>query len=169
MEDNFSRARMQSTRNTNYNAKTSKNNIRNEFINAYAKPDYQNEGKIKEIARTFILLERGIVPESCPDYKIDVSQETIKNIFLKIKETSNDNFIKFYESYLRKIELGYREELVESSLEDTKTAYQTLRKCHLFTWECPEKIITIKEMENLYLLLTRNKKDKNDQEKDIEK
>lgn len=169
MEDNFSKIRMQSTRNTNYTAKTSKNNIKNEFVCEYTKTDYKNTVEIKKIARTFLMLEKGIVPESSPSYRIDIPDKMIPEIFSKIKQGSTNDFIKFYQSYLRKIEFGYNQDIVDSSLEDVKTAYHTLRKCHLGQWECPHNMITIKEMENLYLLLTKDTKDKNPEEKDVEK
>ena len=169
MEDNFSKIRMQSTRNTNYTAKTSKNNIKNEFVCEYTKTDYKNTVEIKKIARTFLMLEKGIVPESSPSYRIDIPDKMIPEIFSKIKQGSTKDFINFYQSYLRKIDIGYSEEIVKSSLEDVKTAYHTLRKCHLGQWECPHNMITIKEMENLYLLLTKDTKDKNPEEKDVEK
>ena len=123
MEDNFSRARMQSTRNTSYDAKTSKNNIKNEFVCEYTRTDYKNTEEIKKIARTLLMLEKGIVPESSPSYRIDIPDKKIPEIFSRIKQGSTDNFINFYESYLRKIEFRYNQDIVDSSLEDVKTAF----------------------------------------------
>ena len=169
MEDNFSKLRMQSTRNTNYTAKTSKNNVKNQFVCEYTKTDYKNTGEIKKIARTFLMLEKGIVPESSLSYRIDISDKMIPEIFYRIKQGSTNDFIKFYQSYLRKIEFGYNQDIIDSSLKDVKTAYHTLRKSHLGQWECPLSMITIKEMENLYLLLTKDIKDKSAEKKDLEK
>ena len=47
--------------------------------------------------------------------------------------------------------------------------YDTLRKCHLGQWECPHNMITIKEMENLYLLLAKDIKGKSTEEKNVER
>lgn len=160
-EDNFTRARLESRRASNYTHKTSKNNVARQFVDIYMNPDLQDSTDLQNVANMYLLLEEGIVPSSCTRKSEKISKRELNEIYVRIKQNATSNFIKFYQSYLRKIEQGYYPEYVESALEDVKTAYHTLRKSNLFDWNCPDEMITTSEMENLYLLISGQKKEGN--------
>ena len=148
-------ARLESSRASSYDRKTEKNNIKRKFVDEYIGAKNQITDKLRDITRTYILLEKGIVPETY-NGELNIEEKDIHNIFEKIKKQASDNFILFYKSYLRKIKLGYKSDYIESSFNDLKTAYYTLRKCKNYNWDCPDERISKKEMENLFLLITEN-------------
>lgn len=156
-EDNFTKARLESIKASKHDIKTQKNENKREFIDKYIKLKFGHDEGIEKVARTYILLKRGINPCSCPSMKIEISDKQINDIFKEIKQESAKKFISFYESYLRKIEKKYSEEYVLSAIQDLKTAYHTFRKSTQLNWDCPDERITLSEMQNLYLLLTERK------------
>ena len=156
-EDNFTRARLESRAASNYEHKTSKNNIAREFVDIYSS-DLNTTAKMQEVAGIYTLLEKGINVSTYGATKEQLSSKDIDNIYVKIKQGAAKNFVLFYQSYLRKIERGYYPEYIESALQDLKTAYHTLRRTNYFKWNCPDEMITIAEMENLYLIITGEKK-----------
>ena len=156
-EDNFTRARLESRRADNYRYKTSKNYISKEFIDAYITAEFKKTNELEKIASMYMLAEKGINISSYGDIKIEVSEKDIRDIYIKINQNADKNFVLFYQSYLRKIEKGYYPEYVESALQDLKTAYHTLRRTNYFEWNCPDQMITVSEMENLYLLISGEK------------
>lgn len=155
--DNFAKARLESIRQSKYNTKTANNNAKRLFVDEYIKAEYKQTETVLKAADICLLLQRGIVVESYPKHDINITNEELEKLFLQIKEGANNNFIKFYQSYLRKIDLGYAEEYRDTAFEDVKTAYHTLRKCSIPGWECPDEIITETEMENLYNILVGTK------------
>lgn len=153
IEENFSKAKLESAVASNYDSKVSKNNARRKFIDAYVNSLGKLNDELLEAARICIMTEKGIVVESAPDYKVDITEETLNNLYLGIKNRADDNFRYFFESYQRKIERGYDNEHILSALQDLKTAYHTFRKCSILDWECPDEIVNLIEMENLYTIL----------------
>ena len=156
-EDNFTRARLESREASNYEHKMSKNNIARKFVDIY-NSELKATDKIQEVASIYRLLEKGINVSSYGATKEQLSSKEIDNIYVRIKQGAEKNFVLFYQSYLRKIERGYYPEYIESALQDLKNAYHTLRRTNYFEWNCPDEMITITEMENLYLLITGEKK-----------
>ena len=156
-EDNFTRARLESRRASNYEHKTSKNNIAREFIDTYVDAEFKKTKDLEKVASMYALVEKGINLSSYGVIKLEISEKDIRDIYVRIKQNATSNFIKFYKSYLRKIEQGYYPEYVESALQDLKTAYHTLRRTNYFEWNCPDQMITVSEMENLYLLISGEK------------
>lgn len=156
-ENNFAKARLESIRRSKYDTKTANNNAKRLFVDEYIKAEYKPTETVLKVADICLLLKRGIVVESYPKHDINITNEELEKLFLQIKEGTNKNFIKFYQSYLRKIDLGYVQEYRDAAFEDAKIAYHTLRKCSIPGWECPDERITEAEMENLYNLLVGTK------------
>lgn len=159
-EHPFGAWRARSSQICRYDIKTKRNENKRDFINEYSKARLGYENNIQEQAQDFLLLERGIIPESYRSEKNTVSSKEIEDIYEKIKNSANSNFISFYKSYLKKIDYGYNKDFIDSALKDAKIAYRTLRKCTFLDWDCPDEMITIKEMENLYSILTSAKSHK---------
>ena len=156
-EHPFGAWRARSSQMSRYDIKTKRNENKKEFIDEYSKARLGYENNIQKLAQDFLLLERGIMPDSYSGVRNIASSIEIEDIYEKIKNSSNSNFVLFYKSYLKKIEYGYNQDFIFSALEDVKIAYSTLRKCNFLSWDCPNEMITINEMENLYNLLTNNK------------
>lgn len=150
----FLDARRKSSRECGYDFKTQKNNNKRNFIEEYIKHELGQDSNIQECAQDFLLIKRGINPQNYFCKRDIVSSEEIKKIYDVIKKSADSNFIAFYESYLRKIGYGYPQDFIDSSIKDVKVAYITLRKCKIPNWDCPEEMITLNEMENLYNVLT---------------
>ena len=153
----FAAWRARSSQMSRYDIKTERNEKKKDFIDEYSKARLGYENNIQKLAQDFLLLERGIMPDSYFGIRNIVSSSEIEEIYEKIKNSANSDFVSFYKSYLKKIEYGYNQDFIDSALEDVKIAYSTLRKCSFLAWDCPDQMITIKEMENLYNILTNNK------------
>ena len=151
----FVDARRKSSRECGYDFKTQKNNNKRNFIEEYIKYELGQDSNIQECAQDFLLIKRGINPQNYFCERDIASPEEIKEIYDIIKKSVDSNFIAFYESYLRKIGYGYNQDFIDSSIKDVKVSYITLRKCKIPNWDCPEEMITVKEMENLYAILTQ--------------
>lgn len=159
-EHPFGAWRANSSQMCRYDIKTKRNENKRDFVDEYIKARLGYESTIQTEAQKFLLLERGINPDSFFGEKKHVSSKEIEDIYEKIRNSVNSNFILFYKSYLKKIDLGYNTDFIDSALKDAKIAYHTLRKSSLLNWDCPEEMITIREMENLYSILTNTKSDK---------
>lgn len=165
-EDEFSKARLDSAIKSNYGGKVSKNNARRNFIDKYTSNCGKMDDELLKAAKECIMAEKGIVIEkSSLNYEIDITEETLNSLYVAIKKNSDDNFKYFFESYKRKIEYEYSDEYISSALRDLKTAYHTLRKCNILDWQCPDELINLTEMENLYSCLVQDYKPKKTTEK----
>lgn len=160
MEDNFCRARLESTRISKYNSKTSKNITAKEFIEEYIKnEDYPFS--LKKAAFEYRNAQKGIITYCYSDDTISkITQDEIESIYKHIKENCVKQFIAFFESYKRKIDEGYNQEFVDNSFEDLKIAYYTYRKSNNPGWNLTLKQINESEMANLYNILTNTKSPK---------
>lgn len=166
--DAFSDARRESSKKGGYNFKTKKNENKRDFICEYIKYKVGQDSNIQECAQDFLLIKRGINPENYFCERDIASTEEIEIIFDTIKKMADSDFILLYKSYLKKIHLGYNQDIINSALEDVKIAYATLRKCKFPDWDCPKEMITIKEMENLYTLLVPKQGSNTDPNKNLE-
>ncbi len=59
-----------------------------------------------------------IIPSGVPNSRVI-------NAYNNIKENASTNFIKFYESYMRKIDKNFSEECTNNAVEDMHIAYET--------------------------------------------
>lgn len=167
--DKFDRARLESLVDSAYEAKVFKNTSRMNFIDAYTNSKGQKTKELIEATRLCFMGENGIDPKSCPKYKLDVSNNMIRDLYLKIKGDVRQNFSSFYKSYQRKINRGYNDEYISSALNDLKIAYYTLRKSEIPGYKCPLDMITESEMDNLYSLINTEKKAQGEKEDTLEK
>lgn len=156
----FLSSRLQSTISSNYELKQLKNETANKFINIYE----NNKGKItpelKEAACRYDIAHSGILEYQFEQSQFDaITNEKIEEIHKIIKKNAKSNFINFYKSYRRKIEIGYRKEFIDNALKDLKVAYSIYRKSNNPFWNLTSSQITETEMENLYNLFEEIKKD----------
>lgn len=152
-EKEFLNARMQSSIDSRYALKVAKNNSKKAFIDEYHRANGEFTEDIKGRIRDYKLAQRGILYQSYPDLKVEVMPSDVLDTFLEIKKASKDDFIKFYKSYIDKIEKGYNQDKIDNALRDLKVAYHTYRMCNNSGWKCPQEFITASEMENLYKIL----------------
>ncbi len=152
-ESKFIDARCASESAFKHKCKVDKNENKRAFVDIYIGYKSGNDEGIQKIAKEYLLIKENIVVGSFFGERPHVSDDKLEEIFIEIKQMSSKDVISLYESYLRKIKLGYHQEYVDSALHDAKTAYHTFRKCRLADWNCPEEMIAVAEMENLYLLL----------------
>lgn len=160
MEDNFASARLNSTIAQKYNMKTAKNNNKKAFIEEYYKAKGNVTDALIEQARIYTIIEKGIFPEEATTkeyYPVPITKELIDEIYKKIKLNSKENYIYFYESWRRKIDQGYYQEIVNSAFEDLKIALATYRKCNNPNWNVQMDYVEEGELKNLYLLLSQTK------------
>lgn len=170
MEDNFWSARLNSTRINNYALKQQKNKSAKAIVTIYL----NNKGEITQNLRTTAFLYNricsGILDTNLTEDNISkITDEQINDIFLEIKSNADKNFIRFYESYRRKIDKGYTKEFVCNALSDLKTAYATYRKLNNSSWNLQDSQITENEMTNLYNILTQNKQQNSNSKQKEEK
>lgn len=106
MEDNFARARLEGLRQNKYLIKKYRNKARKEFLEIYIRSKGEITPDLQKATSVSSRLSLGCldidVKES--EYK-RVTKDEIENLYKKITENADNNFVKFYESYLRKLEL----------------------------------------------------------------
>ncbi len=161
-EDLFTAARVESVRKKEYKMKVLKNETKRAFIDEYYRTNGEFTEELKKKAIEYKLVKRGINFETYPDLKEEIGLKDVISIFVEIKKASEKDFLRFYESYERKLEKDYINEeegkqIISNSYRDLKTAYHTYRKCNTHGWNCPDEYITENEMKNLYLVLTKSK------------
>ena len=159
MEDNFTRARLESKRKKQYMVKCLKNNTTKEFIYTYFQVrNTDNLDDLRKATFAYVESRKGNL-----DFHLNtlgfmnIDNEEINRVLSEIKANSSANFKYFYESYRRKIDKGYTSEFADNALKDLKVAYQTYRKLQNPQWDLESSQITEKEMENLYNILTNTK------------
>ncbi len=158
MEDSFSSARMDSTVINNYQLKKLKNINARDFIIEYINSKGEMTERLKLLACRYEKLKKGSLDDYFIDTEINkVELKQLTKIKKEIVENSNNNFIKFYDSYRTKINKGYKKEIIDNSFSDLKTAYFTYRKVRNTSWNLTEDQITAEEMTNLYNLLVSDK------------
>lgn len=169
MEDNFTRARLEGIRKNKYMLKHLKNKIAKDFLTVYGEANKGEINKLKELTYMYNLLCEGNL-NICPStFDLEkISQSEIQDVYLGIRNIANNNFIYFYESYLRKIEREYEQKYVENALGDLKNAYYIYRKANNSAWNLDENQITKDEMTNLYNILTEKTKNEKVSSKEIE-
>ena len=157
MEDNFTRARLESQRKKQYMVKCLKNNTTKEFIYRYFQTkDTDNLDDLRKATFAYTEARKGNLDFHLNTLGfINIDDDEINRVLLEIKANSSANFKYFYESYRRKLDRGYTSEFVDNALKDLKVAYQAYRKLQNSQWNLEAGQITEKEMENLYNILTR--------------
>ena len=154
-EEQFTKARFEKSVEKKYQRKKLINETKRKFVDEYLKSDGVLTDELKKISRDYALLQKGIDLESAKEMDFEVSDRLIHLIFKSIKEDSKDNFVKFYDSYLKKFTESWKEEYVSSAYEDAKTAYYTYRKLKYKEWKFPQDEKALKsEMENSFLVLS---------------
>ncbi len=169
MEDNFAEARFEGIRKNRYLLKHLKNKTARIFISTYNDSKKEKTNDLKKLACIYNRLDRGSLSIHIFDTDIEmISENDVEEVYVKIKQNADKNFKCFYESYLRKIEMGYEEEYIQTALEDLKNAYYTYRKASNPSWDLEDYQITENEMKNLYDILIPNSEEKISDKKELE-
>lgn len=154
MGDNFASARMESTRINKYLLKQFKNRSSKAFLKIYLNNKGEVTSSLKKAACLYTRAHSGSLDTYITDGSLDkITDEQINEIHEEIKEGVSKNFVKFYESYRRKIDKSYNQDIVDNALGDLKTAYSTYRMANNPLWNLEESQITEDEMTNLYNIL----------------
>lgn len=149
MED-FSRARLESSRKNEYLLKQLENDTAKQFIDNYVKNGGSINLKLQELAFRYLMHHKGSITTYYDKTNFKkVSSDQIKSIYNLIRANSLNRFINFYESYKRK-KNKYDEEYADNAFNDLKKAYYIYRKCNNPIWDGNEERITENEMVNLY-------------------
>lgn len=152
MED-FSRARLESSRKNEYLLKQLENDTAKQFIDNYVKNGGSINLKLQELAFRYLMHHKGSITTYYDKTNFKkVSSDQIKSIYNLIRANSLNRFINFYESYKRK-KNKYDEEYADNAFNDLKKAYYIYRKCNNPIWDGNEECITENEMVNLYNLV----------------
>lgn len=120
----FFQARLEGTRKRNYELKQRKLNSALDFIKEYYYSDKNfNSLELKRKANEYFLSSHGIIDYNLPDLsKFPI--ERIKNIYNEICQKSGQIFNSFYDSYKRKVDIGYNKEFVDNAFQDLLQAYR---------------------------------------------
>lgn len=151
----FASARMESTIKKNYMLKQLKNKSAKSFLVIYLNSNGEVTKNLKKAACLYERAHSGISNTDVTDEALEgITDEQINETYEKIKARASENFIKFYESYRRKIDLKYFDQnIVANSFGDLKTAYSTYRMVNNPLWNLKKEQITEEEMANLYNML----------------
>ena len=164
----FTAARFESIRINEYQMKVLKNETKRAFIDEYQKSNGEFTEELKKKTMQYKLVMRGIRYTNYPDLKEEVTYENMINTFLEIKGNSEKDFIKFYDSYTRKLQTEFNDEekgkeITANAYRDLKTAYHTYRKCNTSGWSCPDELVKEVEITNLYNALIKKAKEREEQ------
>ena len=164
----FASARLESIRINKYRIKHLKNKVSRDLIFEFLKSKGELTEKLRLLIAKYEMLKKGILSNDFSDSELGkITSEQLNKIYEEITSNANLNFMRFYDSYMRKIDLKYNQEIIDNSLNDLKIAYSTYRKCQNPSWNLTEGQITESEMKNLYNILSQNKiKEQSEQKKD---
>lgn len=154
MVDNFASARMESTRINKYLLKQFKNKSAKSFLTIYINSKGEVTPSLKKAACLYTRAHSSSLDTFIEDGSPDkITDEQINEIYGKIKDGASKNFVKFYESYRRKIDKSYNQDIIDNAFGDLRTAYSTYRMANNPLWNLEEEQITEAEMANLYNIL----------------
>lgn len=120
----YAAARLKSIVDKKYIAKRTKLNEAYSLIKSYSELEHGKvTDEIKVKAQSYFYAANGICfysdinPAQVPD-------ERVQTCVNGIRQNSSQIFLDFYESYKRKIDTGYREEIVNNAYEDLQVSYK---------------------------------------------
>lgn len=154
MEESFASARLDSIRINKYLLKHNKNEYKYLFLATYLNSKGEVTENLKKATFLYKRAHMGSLDTHITDTSLEeISDEEINDIYKEIKEGAFRNFIEFYESYRRKIDKSYDQDIIDNAFGDLKTAYSTYRIVNNPLWNLKKEQITEKEMTNLYNIL----------------
>lgn len=154
MVDNFTSARMESTRINKYLLKQFKNKSEKSFLTIYINSKGEVTPNLKRVACLYVKAHSSSLDTYITDDSLEkITDEQINEIYGKIRDGASKNFVKFYESYRRKIDKSYNRDIIDNAFGDLRTAYSTYRMANNPLWNLEEEQVTEDEMSNLYNIL----------------
>ncbi len=160
MEESFTSARMESTRINKYLLKQLKNKSAKAVLEIYMNSKGEITPKLKKATCLYIRAHSGSLDTEITDAALEkITDKEINEVYGKIKNGASENFVKFYESYRRKLDEGYNQDCIDNAFADLKTAYSAYRMANNPLWNLEEEQITQSEMSNLYNILVPQTKE----------
>lgn len=151
----YENMRIESIKTKKYMLKQFKNKSAKSFLTIYINSKGEVTENLKKAACLYKRAHSGRLDTNMSNEDLErITDEEINEIHEKIKDRATGNFVKFYESYRRKIDLGYYDQnIANNAFGDLKTAYSTYRMSNNPLWNLEEEKITEGEMSNLYNIL----------------